>query len=233
MPLSTIPILTKARSFFRLFPVKRLFLWGMGSFIILGTIITAIDRGIAYYVKNEIYTDINQIPYRPYGLILGTAKYVSKGVPNQFYEQRIKAALALFSAEKLDYLLLSGDNRTLQYNEPKTMKRDLRKMGISEQFLFSDYAGFRTLDSIIRAKEVFQAEPMTIVTQRFHCERALFIAKYYHINAICFAADTPYPFSMTRVREALARVLMLWELFIEKQPHFLGNPEPLPPPITP
>ena len=231
MPSILSLIISKVRSFFGIFPVKRILLWAIGLILGFVLIIALVDRGIAYYVNDEVYTDIEKIPYRPYGLILGTAKYVSRGVPNQFYEQRMNAAKSLFSQNKLDYLLLSGDNRTLQYNEPRTMTRDLRRMGISEQFLFPDYAGFRTLDSIIRAKEVFHAEPMTIVTQRFHCERALFIAKYYNINAICFAADIPYVFSMTRVREALARMLMLWELLIEKQPHFLGNPEPLPPPI--
>lgn len=221
----------QVRSFFAKFPIKRVLSWLVACVFLFSLIIVIIDRGIAYYVKSDIYTDVNTIPYRPYGLILGTSKYTTKGHSNQFYDQRMRAAKNLFAADKIDYLLLSGDNRTLQYNEPRTMKRDLRRMGISEQFLFPDYAGFRTLDSIIRAKEVFQAEPMTIVTQRFHCERALFIAKYHHINAICFAADTPYLFSLTRVREALARILMLWELFIEKQPHFLGNPEPLPPPL--
>ena len=225
------PWADKARSFFGKFPIKRLLLWAVGGVTVLLVSLISVDQGIAYYVKNDIYTDTQHIPYRPYGLILGTSKYAAKGVPNLFYEQRMSSAKALFEADKIDYLLLSGDNRTMQYNEPRTMKRDLRRMGISEQFLFPDYAGFRTLDSIIRAKEVFKAEPMTIITQRFHCERALFIAKYHHINAICFAADTPYRFSVTRIREALARMLMLWELFIEKQPHFLGNPEPLPPPI--
>ena len=229
--MSLSQLFLRVRSFFGKFPIKRVLLWLVACVFMLTSIIFVIDRGIAYYVKSDVYSDINTIPYRPYGLILGTSKYTIKGTPNQFYQQRMLAANSLFNAQKIDYLLLSGDNRTLQYNEPRTMRRDLRKMGISEQFLFPDYAGFRTLDSIIRAKEVFQAEPMTIVTQRFHCERALFIAKYHHINAICFAADSPSLFSRTRVREALARVLMLWELLIEKQPHFLGNPEPLPPPL--
>lgn len=224
-------LVSQMRSIIAAFSLKRLIaLLAIGStaFIVL---LTVIDQMIAYYVKDAIYTDLSRLPYRPYGLLLGTSKYVTKGTPNAYYVNRIHAADTLFKQGKIDYLLLSGDNRTLQYNEPRTMTRDLRKLGITDEFLFPDYAGFRTLDSIIRAKEVFRAEPMTIITQRFHCERALFIAKYHHIDAICFVARSPYSLSYTRVRESLARVLMLWELFRQKRPHFLGSPEPLPPPI--
>lgn len=189
--------------------------------------ILTVDQSIAFYVRENIYTNPDEIPHRPYGVVLGTSKYVVNKGLNPFYDNRLKSAKQLFDNHKINYLLLSGDNRTHQYNEPRTMIRDLKKMGIEEQFLFPDYAGFRTLDSIIRAKEVFHAEPMTIITQRFHCERALFIAQYYNINAICFAAPDPEVYTMVRLRDVFARFLMLWELFIEKEPHFLGNPEPL------
>lgn len=200
-----------------------------GSFILLsGLALFLLDQWVGYSVRQNIYSDINQLPYRPYAVLLGTSKYTSKNNLNQFYQHRLQTAKGLFDAKKIDYILLSGDNRTLQYNEPRMMKRDLIKMGIDPQFLFSDYAGFRTLDSIIRAKEVFHAEPMTIISQRFHCERALFIAQYHKINAICFAADDPQIYTLTRLRETLARFLMIWELWLEKAPHFLGQPEPLP-----
>lgn len=202
----------------------------LGILLFLGLII-AIDSLISFSVRKSVYDNIEQVPYRPYAVLLGTSKYTTKNTPNQFYQHRLKTAKALFDNEKTDYILLSGDNRTLQYNEPKMMGNDLKKMGVWDNVLFPDYAGFRTLDSVIRAKEVFHAEPMTIISQRFHCERALFIAQYHNIDAICLAAADPEIFIITRIRETLARLLMLWELWFEKQPHFLGNPEPLPPPI--
>ncbi|MGQ0286173.1 SanA/YdcF family protein [Pasteurellaceae bacterium 22721_9_1] len=211
---------------------KRL-IYSASALISLGIIsLFAVDQFVGYSVKSQIYDQIDNTPYRPYAVLLGTAKYVAKNTPNQFYNHRIESTKALFDAKKIDYILLSGDNRTLQYNEPRTMRKDLIKMGIEEQFLFPDYAGFRTLDSIIRAKEVFKAEPMLIISQRFHCERALFIANYHNINAICFAADNPDIYTLVRLREMLARFLMVWELLTEKEPHFLGSPEPLPPPIS-
>lgn len=186
------------------------------------------DQAISFSVRKDIYTDINNIPTRSYGIVLGTAKYVSRGVPNQFYIERLESAKSLFEKKKISYLLLSGDNRTKQYNEPRTMFRDLRQMGLPEKVLFRDYAGFRTLDSIIRADHVFRTRSFTIITQKFHCERALFIAKFYGINAICFAASSPNIYFRTRIREFFARLKVMYDLLIETQPHFLGSPSPLP-----
>ncbi len=188
----------------------------------------AIDQFVTMTVRHQIYEDIDTLPYRPYGLLLGTSKYFVNNTPNLYYVGRINATTELYQHDKVKYLLLSGDNRTPQYNEPRTMSRDLRKNGIPDTALFFDYAGFRTLDSIVRAKLVFHAEPMTIISQRFHCERALFIANYYHIDAQCFAAEHPKGYWRVRIREVFARVQMMWDLFIDTQPHFLGNPEPLP-----
>ncbi len=195
-------------------------------------VLILIDQAIGFYVRQGIYTDINSIPNRPYGLLLGTSKYFAKNTPNLFYSNRLLAADELFKAKKIDYLLLSGDNRTVEYNEPRTMYKDLKKMGIPDAFMYMDYAGFRTLDSVIRADQVFKAHSITIITQKFHCERALFIAKYHNIDAICFAAEYPSGYTFVRIREFFARLQAIWDLLIEKEPHFLGKPEPLPPPVT-
>ncbi|PJG83168.1 hypothetical protein CVP04_07160 [Caviibacterium pharyngocola] len=191
-----------------------------------------IDQAIGFYVRQGIYTNVDTIPNRPYGVVLGTSKYFAKNTPNLFYSNRLSAANELFKNRKVDYLLLSGDNRTVEYNEPRTMFKDLRKMGVPEAFMYMDFAGFRTLDSVIRADQVFKAHSITIITQKFHCERALFIAKYHNIDAICFAADYPEGYTFVRFREFFARLQAVWDLLVEKEPHFLGNPEPLPPPVT-
>ena len=198
---------------------------------ILILIIIATDQIIGFYVRKNIYDDINTIPHRPYALVLGTSRYFSDNSLNLFYYNRLLAAQQLIKNNKVDYLLLSGDNRTAQYNEPRNMYYDLRKLGVNGEFMYLDFAGFRTLDSIIRAKTVFHAHSITIVSQRFHCERALFIAQYYKIDAICYVAEYPEGHYGVRMREFFARMYMLWDLLIEKGPHFLGEPEPLPPPL--
>ncbi|WP_233112513.1 SanA/YdcF family protein [Aggregatibacter actinomycetemcomitans] len=195
-------------------------------------LLIVVDQIIGYYVRKDIYYDIDKVPNRPYGLVLGTSKYFSNNTLNLFYYNRLLAAQRLFEVRKVDYLLLSGDNRTLQYNEPRTMLQDLKKMGVPQEFIYLDFAGFRTLDSVIRADQVFKAHSLTIISQKFHCERALFIAKFHNIDAICFAADYPQVYSFVRVREFFARLQAVWDLLVEREPHFLGAPEPLPPPVT-
>ncbi|MFC0308106.1 vancomycin high temperature exclusion protein [Gallibacterium trehalosifermentans] len=196
-------------------------------------ILVSIDTGISFWVRDRIYQDLNKLPYRPYGLVLGTAKYFKNNTLNLFYYNRLSAAEQLVKHHKVDYLLLSGDNRTMQYNEPQRMFKDLLKMGVPSQSMYFDYAGFRTLDSIIRADKVFNVQSLTIITQRFHCERALFIAKHYNLDAICFEADYPEGYPMVRIREFFARVQAVLDIILGKQPYFLGKPEPLPPPILP
>ncbi|HDR1022046.1 TPA: YdcF family protein [Pasteurella multocida] len=212
--------------------LKRAFRYLIAAFLCFIVSLVVIDQAIGFYVRNQIYTDVNKLPYRPYGVVLGTSKYFGQNSINLFYHNRLLSTYELFSAGKVDYLLLSGDNRTHQYNEPRTMFKDLKKMGIPTEFMYMDFAGFRTLDSVIRADRVFKAHSFTIITQKFHCERALFIAKYHNIDAICFAANYPQGYHFVRFREFFARLQLLWDLLIEKEPHFLGQPEPLPSPVT-
>lgn len=213
---------------FRFLNWKRLFRFTLYASILVCIGCLAIDFAVGFYVRDRVYEDMEKVPYRPYALVLGTSKYVAKGKPNAYYDNRLTAAKALLDNEKISYLLLSGDNRTMQYNEPRAMFRDLRKMGVSEALMFRDFAGFRTLDSVVRANKVFQVNGFTIVSQKFHCERALLIAKFHHIDAICFTAKQPEVFLMTRLREMLARVKAVGDLILGVQPYFLGEPEPLP-----
>ena len=204
----------------------RALLYAIFALIILCLLV---DRGVSFYVRDKIFTNIDELPHRAYALVLGTSKYIIGGKPNSYYEYRLAAAKELIDHQKVNYLLLSGDNRTVQYNEPRAMFRDLQKMGISEASMFRDFAGFRTLDSIIRADKIFQVQAFTIVSQKFHCERALLIAKAHDIDAICFVAKQPELHLSTRIREVFARIKAVLDLILGVEPYFLGEPEPLPP----
>ena len=222
----------KLQSAFTLLQIKRAVRYLAIFVAFFAFLLIILDQTIGYYVRKDIYYDIEKIPNRPYGLVLGTSKYFANNTLNLFYYNRLLAAQRLFEAKKVDSLLLSGDNRTLQYNEPRTMLKDLKKMGVPQEFIYLDFAGFRTLDSVIRADQVFKAHSLTIISQKFHCERALFIAKFHNIDAICFVADYPQVYSFVRVREFFARLQAVWDLMVEREPYFLGEPEPLPPPVT-
>lgn len=192
--------------------------WSFFTFLLFIGGLISIDLITCYAVKDKIYTDIDKLPNYHSAIILGTAKYYSKGVPNLYYKYRIDTALALTQKRKINHLLVSGDNKTPYYNEPKMMTEDLNKQGIPLSLIQQDFAGYRTLDSIIRADKVFHLSPFIIITQKFHCERALFIAKTQNIEAVCLVAKYPDGHFQVRIREYFARLGMIWDYIIGNQP---------------
>ena len=204
----------------------RVFLICIALFVVA---IITIDRWVAWQTDTQIIEQTAEVPYFDVAVVLGTSKYLGKTL-NEYYSHRIEAAIDLYKTHKVQYFLLSGDNAHRSYNEPWTMKRDLLRAGIPEQFIALDYAGFRTLDSIIRAKEIFDTDNFLIITQRFHCERALFIANFHHIHAQCLAVSGPMNSTgiSVRMREVFARVKAVLDLYIlNQQPKFLGPKEPI------
>jgi SanA protein len=202
------------------------FLNGLALLLVLSIVLS--DGVVEYRTQGKLYNDLQEVPYNKVGLLLGTSKYSSTG-KNLFYVGRIKAAVDLFDAGKIDYILISGDNSTKYYNEPKQFREDLIKLGIPSSRIVMDFAGFRTLDSVVRAKEVFQEEKITVISQQFHAERAVFIADAKGIDAIGYcAADVEGKRGiMVKVRERLARVQMIWDLIIGTSPKFYGDPIPI------
>lgn len=197
--------------------------------ILLAVTAIGLDRWISWKTAPYIYEDVQDLPHRQVGVVLGTAKYVSTGTINQYYRYRIQGALNAYNSNKVNYLLLSGDNALQSYNEPVTMRRDLINAGVPNGDIVLDYAGFRTLDSIVRTRKVFDTNDFTIITQRFHCERALFIALHMGIQAQCLAVPSPKNMMMIRVREIGARLGALTNLYIlKREPRFLGPMIPIP-----
>ncbi|CAH0525814.1 SanA/YdcF family protein [Vibrio hippocampi] len=187
-----------------------------------------IDRWISWQTDQQIINSIDDVQGVEVAVILGTSKYLGKTL-NHYYHHRIDAAIELYRQNKITHFLLSGDNAHRSYNEPWTMKRDLLRAEIPESSIHLDYAGFRTLDSIVRAKKIFDTNNFIIVTQRFHCERALFIANYHNIQAQCLAVPGPATGAYkVRLREVFARTKAVLDLYImNTQPRFLGPKEPI------
>ena len=208
--------------------LKKLIACFIGLCLIAISAILILDYWISYKTAPYIYHDENKLPYRAVGVVLGTSKYVRGGGLNGFYRNRIDGAIDLYWQGKVDYLLLSGDNALLSYNEPITMQKDLIKAGIPRKAIVLDYAGFRTFDSIVRANKVFDANDFTIITQEFHCERAIFIAIAQGIQAQCFAVPSPKSMKLVRIREIFARVSAFIDLYIlSKEPKYLGPVIPI------
>ncbi len=172
-----------------------------------------------------IYDDIKLLPFNKVGLILGTSWNFRGGAPNTYFDNRIKAAATLYKAKKIIYLIVSGDNRKASYNEPVMMKKELIKLGVPDASIFLDYAGFRTFDSVIRCREIFGQRSFTIISQRFHLERAVYISHCFGIGAIGFEAkDISWTQGFkTNIREYFARVKVFWDLHTGEKPKFLGE----------
>jgi len=173
------------------------------------------------------------VPRNRVGLLLGTSKWLSDGNRNMYFYNRMKAAADLYHSGRVQYLLVSGDNETIYYNEPREMKKELMRLLVPDTAIVLDHAGFSTFDSIIRSKKIFGQTSITVISQQFHNERAVFIARENGIVAVGYNAQDvdAYNGFKTRVRELLARVKVFLDLYIiHQQPRHLGKQIPIPPP---
>jgi SanA protein len=206
---------------------RKILIWFLPVLLVL---VVASIIGFYFLVSSSadqrIYIETENIPYNKVGLLLGTSKYSGPGLINQFYKFRIDAAVALFKSGKIDYIIVSGDNRHESYNEPREMRKNLIEAGVPEDRIILDFAGFRTLDSVIRSKEVFGQKSITIISQTFQIERAIFIAVRNDIDAIGYAArDVSNVWAYANfIREYLARVKLMMDIYLfNTQPKFLGE----------
>ncbi len=186
------------------------------------------NKWIIDNTSDKLYSELDKIPYNDVGLLLGTSKRTTKGNINLFFKYRIEATVKLFFSGKIKHIIVSGDNRLIEYNEPREMRRALVKAGIPDSCITLDYAGFRTLDSVVRSKKVFGQKKITIISQKFHCERAVFIGLFHKQDAIAFCAqDVPETYSyFTFIREYLAKTRAIIDVyFINQMPKFLGKEE--------
>ncbi|MBI3233589.1 MAG: YdcF family protein [Bacteroidetes bacterium] len=191
-------------------------------FIVIGCY--SCDKYITKWSYGKIYDQSDSIPYHKVGLLLGTSKFLKNNHVNPYYQNRISAANELLVKGKITYLVVSGDNSTHEYNEPRMMKDDLISLGIDSNLIYLDYAGFRTFDSMIRLKEIFGQTSTIIISQQFHNERALYIASQHSIDAVAFNAKdvgTSFGFK-TQMREKLARVKVFIDEWLGISPKFLG-----------
>ena len=163
-----------------------------------------------------VVTELEQLPKGATVLVLGTSpRSLKGGGPSPFFEGRMDAAARLYHAGYASHLLLSGDNRAVEYNEPAAMREALRQRGVPASALTLDPAGFRTMESILRAQRVFGLQKPIIVTDDFHLPRALFLCATTGLDAVGYASATvPWRQSYrARSRECLSRVLALKEAF--------------------
>jgi len=196
------------------------FLWLAFSIFVLWINLEVTKTG-----KQFSYDSVGAIPHNHCAVVLGTNKFITAGKINLYYSYRIQAAVLLYKSKKIDYIIVSGDNKHRSYNEPVSMYNDLVEAGIPKEHIVLDYAGFRTLDSVVRCYMVFGQHQFTVISQPFHNHRAVYIGRKRGLEVIAFNAgdQNGRPSIKVIVREIGARVLLAYDLIIGTQPHFLGE----------
>lgn len=201
--------------------------------IIAILIVCGISLAFIWWANNRIESktqefvtsDISKLPKYKTAVVLGANKNLSNGNPNLYFKYRIDAAAELYKSGKVEFIIVSGDNSKEGYNEPEQMKNDLIAEGIPADKIYEDFAGFRTLDSVIRAKDIFGQNQVIFVSQKFHNERAVFLAKSNGIEAYGYNAkdvNKHYGFK-TNLREKFARAKVFVDFLIGKEPKFGGE----------
>lgn len=185
-----------------------------------------IDGYISSYSSQYITDRMEDLPFNKCGLLLGTSKYKAEGGINPFFAERLDAAAYLYHSGRIDCIIASGDNSLKNYNEPRLMLQGLKERGIPAERIHLDFAGFRTLDSVIRAREIFGQNSITVISQKFHNERAVYIGRRWGIdvsgyNALDWDDTDGIP---VRIREIFARAKAFVDVNLTgEQPRFLGE----------
>ncbi len=199
--------------------MKRLFkisLWAAISIcILLIVIILTCHFIVVCNASGRTYDDVDSIPHNRYGLLLATSPITPGGAHNFYFDNRIKAADELYKAGKIDFIIASGGDYTKEHkngcDEPAAIRDSLVVRGIPANRIILDYEGLRTLNSIVKAKEIYELDSVTLISQKYHNERAIYLADHYNLHAVGYNAE-PSPIRRNRIkntlREYLARVKM-------------------------
>ncbi len=206
---------------------RRAILLAALALLIAGSLTMLIRRHILSSTAPHIYA-LETVPHRPVALVLGAKVWGDR--PSHMLEDRLAAALALYEAGRCDKLLLSGAHHRDDYDEVGVMRRWLEERGVPADDLYLDHAGLRTFDSMVRAKQVFGAEQVIVISQDFHVPRAIYIGRTIGLDAIGVAAPAGYvyPRALHRrnaLRERVAQARAWLDIHVlATKPKFAGPP---------
>ncbi|MGP1459083.1 MAG: SanA/YdcF family protein [Treponema sp.] len=213
----------------KVFRWKILFTGLAAAFVAVGVFSFAVNAGMVLFAKRYIAAaNDERIQNADCILVLG-ARVLGSGRPSHILEDRILTAIELYEDGVSDALLMSGDHGRKNYNEVKAMKNYALRQGVLEERIFMDHAGFSTYDSCYRARDVFCAEKIVIVTQKYHLYRALYIARRLGLNAYGVASDRRriYGQRQRNIREFFARIKAFWAVTVKVRPKYLGEQIPV------
>ena len=199
-------------------PKMKLILWIFLGVLLLTVLLVAICHFLVVHnASGRLYDDTDSIPHRPYGLLLGTSpKSRYSGQVNMFFKYRIDAAVALYKSGKVDTILVSGSAHSYEgVDETASMRDSLVSRGVPAEVIMTDGEGIRTIESVLRARDNFGIKSYTVISQRFHNERTLYLSDHLGLHdTIAYNAVSPYTgwSFITYIREYLARVKMFLDI---------------------
>ncbi len=213
--------------------VVKTFKW-IGRLVLgCGIIAAVLWGGFCLWIERQArhltYSRVEDVPQRPVALVLGAGLWPD-GSLTPILADRVATAVDLYQAGVVQKLLLSGDNRFVDYNEPEAMREYALRLGVPEEDILLDYAGRRTYDSCYRAREIFGVKRAVVVTQRFHAPRALYLCDALGVEGVAILADRRQ-YSRRRIlwetREYLALALAWWDVNVRRPVPVLGDPLPI------
>lgn len=210
--------------------LRRRLIPALAAVVAVGLLAANLTMWIASWHRIYGATDLESLPHFNAAVVLGCAKRTLSGGINRYFRTRTEAAAALYHARRVSCILVSGDNGRTEYDEASDMKDALVALGVPPERIVCDYAGFRTLDTVLRTDRVFGQKRFLLVSQRFHLERAIFLARAHGIDAYGYEAEPVRGRIAVRttIREQPARAVALLDILIHRRPRFYGDPVPLP-----
>ncbi len=207
---------------------RRRIAWRIAAGLLLacGAALFTADWSVVRAASGRCFERVEHVPSAPVALVLGCAEKVAGGRTNIYFKRRIDAAAELYHSGKVEALIVSGDNSHKEYDEPTAMKNALGRAGVPSERVYCDFAGLRTLDSVVRASAIFGQSRFIVVSQRFHTERAVYLARSRGLEAFGFDAQAVGGGAglQTRAREWLARLAAVIDTALDRQPKYLGPP---------
>ena len=210
--------------------IKRLIYLGLLGLLLVAALIVYANVTAVWASRGRLFDNVDDLPSAKVGLVFGTSDSY-KGRENRYFRYRIDAAVEVWNAGKVETLIVSGDNRSRYYNEPEKMKAALVDEGVPKGRIVCDYAGLRTFDSVVRAKEVFGTDTVLVISQRFQNERAIYLAQAHGMEAFGYNAEDVEIRAgfKTKIREVGARVKMWLDVnFLDTKPRHLGEKVEMP-----
>ena len=197
---------------------------------LLGLLVFFLPRIItSIYTAFKTYS-VEDVPADRIAIVFG-AGLRRDGGPTAVLRDRVETAAQLYLEGKVEKLLMSGDNRFVDYNEPEAMRQYARSLGVPEEAIVLDFAGRRTYDTCYRARHIFGIETAILVTQKFHMSRALFTCNALGLQAVGVEANNYYYLKRSRlywnIREQFATITAFWDVYFKRPLPVMGEPEPI------